>query len=98
MRALIRWASQNDRVSAAYVYGSRVLGFNRPDSDLDFAVCLSDGKETALTLWICEAAAWRHELASLLPVTVHLELAQESDEKVWPALQQHGLLIFTRPS
>ena len=51
--------------------------------------------EAAFSLWVCEAEGWRKELTALLPVCVHLEMAQEDDRVVWPALQEHGLLIYS---
>lgn len=96
IRALIRWATQNESVASAYVYGSRVKGGHRPDSDLDFAICLNGSGEDSFSVWIYEAKAWREELAKLLPVSVHLEMALEDDTTVWPAVQEHGILIYSR--
>ena len=96
VRSLIAWSRQNSRVQSAYVFGSRVKGTQHPNSDLDFAVCLSDWPESAFTTWMFEAASWREQLAKLLPVTVHLEMAMTDDKVVWPALQEHGILIFDR--
>ena len=52
--------------------------------------------EDPFTIWAFEADGWRQELAELLPVTVHLGLAQDDDAVVWPAVQEHGVEIFRR--
>ena len=96
VKKLIAWSRENSRVQSAYLYGSRVKGAHHPDSDLDFAVCLSEGPESGITTWVYEAASWRKQLAELLPVSVHLEMAEVGDHVVWPALQEHGILIFYR--
>jgi predicted nucleotidyltransferase len=96
MQALISWANDNERVSSAYLYGSRVMGTHEADSDLDIAIRLDGNDEDPFTTWAFEADAWRNQLAELLPVAVHLELAQDDDAVVWPAVLEHGIEIFRR--
>ncbi len=76
LQALISWAEENQHVTSAYLYGSRVKGTHGGDSDLDVAVRLGGTAEDPFTTWACEAEVWRQQLARLLPVSVHLELAQ----------------------
>ena len=102
--SLATWAKGHSEIEAVYLYGSRVSGISRrtgkefrTESDLDVGLRLSDRVEPPLTVWICEAQSWNEEIVALrLPVTVHLELASDDDDTVWPECQRYGVCIFER--
>jgi predicted nucleotidyltransferase len=66
--AVSAWASATPVVRRAWLFGSRVLGTHRADSDLDVAIEHDKlpGDGSALTTWICEAKSWRAQLAPRL--------------------------------
>jgi predicted nucleotidyltransferase len=89
------WAASEPLVEAAYLFGSRAKGFNRPDSDLDVALKVS-GDDEGFTNWISEASGLRKSLGNLLPVPVDLQMMHSLDAKVTPAVREHGTLVFKR--
>jgi predicted nucleotidyltransferase len=64
---LASWAEGKNEIFQLWLFGSCARGDNRSDSDLDVAVILSPGCESArLTDWIVLSNEWRPELAELL--------------------------------
>ena len=69
------WAATKQFVAAIHVFGSRVSGTHRPDSDLDVAIGLTVTDEgEALDVWMAENGNWQTELGALLPWTIDLDL------------------------
>jgi predicted nucleotidyltransferase len=76
LRALVaQWAASQPIVTCAHIYGSRVRGSHREDSDLDVAIEIAPlpGDSSALATWISEASHLAGSLARLLPVPIDLE-------------------------
>lgn len=94
IEALRAWADGKPQVREVYLFGSRVKGTSRVDSDLDIAVRIESANETPLTTWIFEGKEWAEELDALLPVPVQLEMLDEDDTVVLPAVQEHGRRIY----
>lgn len=70
------WATNKPNVRRMWIYGSRLLGTQRPDSDLDTAIeidVLSTDAETQLK-WMDDKEMWLKELQNLSPFKVHLEM------------------------
>ena len=73
------WATKHQLVGRAWVFGSRVRGEERHDSDIDIAVELdltsAQGVDESggMATWMLECGAWDSELASLFPVPIDLE-------------------------
>lgn len=69
------WAVSEPVVEKAYLFGSRVRGNNRCDSDLDVAIELTPrrGDSDPLTTWIAEATRLRSSISSRIPLTVDLQ-------------------------
>ena len=88
-------AESMPNVKAAYLFGSRVKGTNRSDSDLDVAIAL-DGEDEGLADWICDAAEMRNALGAMLPMPLDLHVMHSEDAVVMPAVKQHGRLVFKR--
>jgi hypothetical protein len=62
---------------------------------LDIAVVLTEGsKDTASGFAMFEGERLRTELAAHLPVTLDLQFAFADDERVWPAVQREGNLLY----
>jgi predicted nucleotidyltransferase len=94
-----RWAEREPLIVAAFAFGSRAKGVARPDSDLDLAVVVAGADEGERDCnWICEAGGWKNALQSLLPVEVDLWSIGDNDERVRPAVEEHGIQLFVRSS
>jgi hypothetical protein len=96
------WAERTPEVAQVWVYGSRVTGVRHAkpaggQPDLDVAYTLQ-GDETGalLALAMQEGDDWKRSFESAIPVPVDLQLAQVDDRIVWPAVLDHGVLIFDR--
>ena len=99
-RALSDWMSQEDIIAKAWCYGSRVKGSHTPESDLDVAIQLTLNGDSMTLAWITHAARWKELAQSQIGSSpkVHLEVTDpESDDIVWPAIQDHGLQIYPNP-
>ena len=66
-----------------WVFGSRLRGTYRDDSDLDVALEIDPlpKDEDVLTSWIPESSAWETELGNLVPYRVDLQLFDLDDPK-----------------
>jgi predicted nucleotidyltransferase len=93
------WARSNQYVSEVWFFGSRARGSNSEESDLDVAIVMAGSDaETRYNDWFDFKSEWRAALQALLPVTLDLQLGDSdfSKERVWPAIQREGLLVFRR--
>jgi predicted nucleotidyltransferase len=91
------WAECEPLVLEAYVFGSRAKGCARLDNDLDVALAMvgeTEGEKDAN--WICEADRLKRALGIRLPVSLDLWAVGVDDEKVGPAVREHGILVFRR--
>lgn len=99
--AICAWAAQVPEVERVWLFGSRVTGVRRakpdpgPIPDLDIAYTLRGSDPGSLLgLAIIDGKKWSAWLQHRIPVPVQLELAAPEDEKVWPAVREHGVLIY----
>lgn len=73
------WAKQKPLIGRVFVFGSRVRGDHRPDSDIDIAVELDPehfrgtDESGGWATWMLETDGWKEELQKLLPFNVQLE-------------------------
>jgi predicted nucleotidyltransferase len=69
------WAASEPLVREAYIFGSRVRGTHRPDSDIDIAVKINKqpGDESEYVCWAFEGDRLTERLQKLIPVKVQLE-------------------------
>lgn len=89
------WARAEPHVLRVWVFGSRAKGTHRSDSDLDIAYTIAEEPDSIdFGTAICLGRGWREALQSQLPVTLQLEYAEPDQEVVWPAVQDHGVLIY----
>lgn len=89
------WAASEPLIEAAYLFGSRVKGTDRDDSDLDVAVIVGGADEgERLGNAICEKPRWIANMQPQLTVKLHLQCAMEDDLVVMPAVRDHGRLIY----
>ncbi len=73
--SLVQWASGKPRIRRVTLFGNRVKGTYREDSDLDIAVELEPGDDSNATLavWMHFSDMWKKELESFLPFPVDLQ-------------------------
>lgn len=90
-------------VKRVYVFGSRVRGDNRPDSDIDIAVELDSAaflgvdESGGLATWMFETKGWKEELEKLVPLKVQLERYHpEQTPTVGKGLARSSQLIYEK--
>jgi predicted nucleotidyltransferase len=97
------WARGKPLVKRAYLFGSRVRGDHRAESDIDIALELdtavfrgvddSDG----LATWIFETNGWKAELEKLIPLKVQLERYHpDQTPTVKKGLTQSSQLVYEK--
>ncbi|NNC71465.1 MAG: nucleotidyltransferase domain-containing protein [Sphingomonadaceae bacterium] len=89
------WASTKAEIVDVHVFGSRAKGTYREDSDIDIAVRTNVEEELKFGFETDVHSDWQSELQQLLQYTVQLEFAEpELDERVWPAVAEHGVKVY----
>ncbi|MFZ5523842.1 MAG: nucleotidyltransferase family protein [Pseudomonadota bacterium] len=73
------WAREKPLVKRAYLFGSRVRGDHRTESDIDIALELDPNQfrgvdeSGGLATWMFETKVWKEELEKIIPLKVQLE-------------------------
>jgi predicted nucleotidyltransferase len=97
--SVAEWASAQPLVRKAYLYGSRVRGTHRSDSDLDVAIEIVSlpGDSGPLATWIGESHRLEASVAGVVPVFVHLEWygGEQATPRIHKALKRSSLLVYT---
>ncbi|MGV1913844.1 nucleotidyltransferase domain-containing protein [Agrobacterium vitis] len=94
--ALVAWAGDNPLIEAVYLFGSRVKGTAREDSDLDVALDLGWSEDAGLTLFI-KKEEWEIELRKSLGLLVNLDLYHMTVAPVvYGYVQEHGRMVYRR--
>ena len=98
--SLTAWCFTEPLIVRAFIYGSRVRGTDRLDSDLDVAVELKPlpGDSSELATWMGEARRLKTQLGSVLPVALDLEWHGGPVETptVHRGLRDGCILVFDR--
>jgi uncharacterized protein len=90
-----KWAASKHRIRRVWLYGSRVKGTHRTDSDLDVCVQIDPLKtEEEKELVQGQQKIWRHELSALCGMKVHLEPYATEQQKSFIAAG--GELVYER--
>lgn len=93
------WAAEKGRIRELYLFGSRAKGNFTDRSDVDLAYILtgSDPGEV-LAYSIYERAGWEAELQIGFGARAQLHMADPlTDAIAWPAVSEHGQLIYRKP-
>jgi predicted nucleotidyltransferase len=82
--AIASWASMVPFRLRIYLFGSRINGIPRPDSDLDIALEFLDSSEIEdrTRLWFNFHGYWEKQLARILPCKPHLVLFEGSESEL----------------
>lgn len=97
--AILReWGRSQAIVSEVYIFGSRVKGVAREDSDLDVAVRLVFADpDTSLAHWMAHQKAWSEALESLIPYKIDLQLFHPGATPIISSgLQSAAIVAFSR--
>ena len=96
LASIISWARDEPRIAAVFLFESRAKGTHRPDSDLDLAAVLTgNSQDSAFAYATCRGTKMEKGFAAMLPVKLHLHFPEASDAVVWPAGQDHGIMIYS---
>jgi predicted nucleotidyltransferase len=103
VKLLAGWARRHSLVKRVYIFGSRVRGDNRSDSDIDIAIELDpeefqgSDESNGLATWMFEKAAWKEELQELIPHKVQLERYHEDQTPtVRKGIAQSSKLVYEK--
>ena len=103
LNVIARWAESVPEVDRVWIFGSRAKGVRSPKEkpspipDLDLAYTMAGDEPGALlALSICEGAEWLERLQADISVPVDLQMADPEDARVWPAVLDHGVLVYSR--
>lgn len=100
---LSEWAKGKPLVKRIFLFGSRVRGDNRPDSDIDIAVeldpvafqCADDSG--GLATWMFETQGWKGALQKLIPIPVQLERYHPNQTPtVASGLERSSTLVYEK--
>jgi predicted nucleotidyltransferase len=96
--ALAAWAPQQPSLRRLWIYGSRVKGSHRPDSDLDVAFeidRLSD-EHAVDEFQEITLPTWRNDLTRLTGLPIHLEPSVGDATAVTGYVSDSGMLVYER--
>jgi len=98
-QAVSKWASTQPLVRKAYLFGSRVRGSHRSDSDLDVAIEIFalSGDSCSLATWMSESDRLEASIAGIVPVVVDLNWygGEEETPVIHKGLAHSGLTVYT---
>lgn len=97
--AVAKWARTQPLIRKAYLFGSRVRGTHRPDSDLDVAVEIFSlpGDSCPLATWIGESHRLEESISGIVPVIIDLDWygGEAETPRLHMALKQSSLVVYT---
>ena len=94
-RQLRAWASQHDAVRQLWLFGSRVKGGAKPDSDLDIAISLMPA-DWALGKYVALSDKWQIEIETLIGCKVSFGAIRPGSE-LDIEVRRTGVLLWARP-
>jgi predicted nucleotidyltransferase len=92
-----KWASGLDFRIKVYLFGSRLKGTHRADSDLDLAIEFLDSWHNTTLLWFDFHEQWQNELSELTGLKVDLQLYDFENENIRAYIKEKSVLIFEEP-
>lgn len=100
IHALRSWAENQPHVKRLWVFGSRLKGTQRVDSDLDVAMEIDPigGDESAAVTWVVHRQEWERALTTLTSYNVHLHEFDSSNQtsKVVGYIHCCASLVYAR--
>lgn len=99
IEVLQRWAAKNPIIERVHIFGSRVRGTNRPDSDLDVAIehGVLPGDGDHFTTGLCAPSDWREELQPLVRCKLDVQSFRSGDTPTVEAgINESSKVIYER--
>lgn len=97
---IVAWAETQPLLLKVWLFGSRVRGTERPDSDIDIAVEVQTlpGDSSAFTTFMFEKRRLEVAIESILPMSVQLEWygGPEETPTIHAGLLESSMLIYER--
>ena len=97
--SVAQWADARPAIGKAYIFGSRVRGDARPDSDLDLAIEFVPNLTTEATAdWTEQSLSGLADLKAAIG-EIQLSLHVRLDDAAWPAIReaaQHPVLVVRK--
>jgi len=95
------WASEIPHMRRVFIFGSRVKGNYRPDSDLDIAIDFdkSENDTNCLATWIFHKDKWCKEIEALIPnMCIDLEWLDPHGETpiIQASIDQASIIVYKR--
>ncbi|MCX5829201.1 MAG: nucleotidyltransferase domain-containing protein [Deltaproteobacteria bacterium] len=91
------WASGINYRIRVYLFGSRLKGTHRPDSDLDLAIEFLDSWHDTTLLWFDFHEQWQNELFELTGFKVDLQLYDLENDNIRAYIKGKSIIIFESP-
>ena len=100
---LSAWAAEKPLVGRLWLFGSRVRGDHRPDSDVDVAIELDMSaargadESGGIATWAFDTKTWKPELEGLLSLVVDLQRYKAGETATIQAgLDQSSILVYEK--
>jgi predicted nucleotidyltransferase len=94
LEAIRRWAAQNPEIASVYLFGSRVKGTARPESDLDVAIELALGATAGHLVVVDKGSVWLDCLQDATGLTIDLEPMLGASPSLRKFIADHGVRIY----
>jgi predicted nucleotidyltransferase len=96
--AIQSWANRHPNIARLWIFGSRVGGTHKPESDIDLAIEIdaSGSDTTALLMYLERHETWQAELQNAFHYPVDLEIYDPAHVVVVRAVDHGGLLVYER--
>ena len=101
--AIAAWAGQKPLIKRVFIFGSRVRGDHRFDSDLDVAIELdpaeyqSSDESGGLATWMIETEEWKGEIQALIPYEIHLhQFSGNQTPTIRDGLKRSSRLVYEK--
>lgn len=104
-KVISAWAREKPLIKRIHLFGSRVRGDHRPDSDIDIAVELDPDvfqgvdESGGLATWMFEAKGWKRELEEFIYLKIQLERYHvDQTPTIGKALAQSSQIVYEKMS
>jgi len=97
LEAIRTWAKNKAAIRSIYLFGSRVKGTARPDSDLDVAIEVQTDDEDAFQTYMAHDDRWEAELSSVTSLQVSVQMYHPVEApRVYSYVASSGFKAFER--
>lgn len=96
--AVAKWAGTEPLIRKAYLFGSRVRGDHRSDSDLDVAVeiVILEGDSDPFTTWVFEKQRLKISITGIVPVPIDLDWygGEIETPRMHQAIRESSVVVY----